>query len=1196
VKVNKKSLKQYGDETSAADIAALHARLNFLNPGVDLSSMRGPSNDRLTSFTKTQEDGFTNTAKINQGITKNQKVQENIGTSASNAWDYAKDNPLDAVQIGLGSAAIAADAIPFVGTGVSAVADGANAAISAGRSGYYGLKGDSLNSAKYGALAALDLAAVVPGAGNIASASKIATLANTGRKVAHNVGHTGAQVATVGKTADAVASMQMGGPVDNQEVDPAIQQISQFISESLDDGQDPRDVVLGLIEQEVDQQAIAYGFMNVGYQEEDVITLFEQVQERAQPAPASTPEEQNRNPQELARNEAMMEQGGEGEQMMAQSGIEIKPENKGKFTRWAEARGMTVPEAANKVMSNTENYPPSVVKMANFAKNAAGWKKQEGGESSNYTEGVRQREGSYNPPNRKYTLDPRFRKEGGEFKPHFMYKGERKIRAKDMATHLRLKEAGYTHEAQRGVEMPIDRDTFSPGSQYVNPLALESGNDWSPIELANILATGGKKMFSGKDEDGDGTKDGSFRNWKRKGAEEELTKGDYYDYKVNMDEMDSNSYAGDRLDLFNASKGEGSLRTTEQYNQDVRENSSANFNPETGKYDAFITSRGPESFEYTNRRGETESLLDGNKSIENARAGENLNYFTDLDDDTKNLILGTQDDPEGTTLGINELGQASSYAPGADNPYQYNTMMGYNRDGVDTRVGPQNSMIPTGDNGQPSAGMYDQELNLQDIAMPADNPSPFDFNFTDVTTEPSVNNPNTVRQVTRPEDQFNFNSLYRDRSNPPYVNSGENTNEFQMGSEVKSALKAGGLTFGTSLLTRLGSSLMQNRGRDKDAFAQWKAGQDRAHQALLGMDYDEYCLTGDCPQNPFQGDPPNFKDWRNHDYFGEDETNARPVYRFLNDVKDNALEGEVGPAIKKATIDGIIGGGLNYVGNKLLDNTRFGRNLKRNFNVKFNLQRKNGGDLPIAQGGTGDFDYFFSNPYDDAVGNNQQDNEVINQATGLAWEQTGLTNDPITYNPGQIPTSNQAGPGSGMGGMFLNDQALQEELAPFQQREQEFISPLETPDIQQIAYDQPVPELGTDFNSIMSYDDPTVERTNKFEGGFNRVMDSKEVEAYADASDFAVNAASNINDFFRGRAVRDAKQDNKELGYADNAYGTTEDRFDKRGGFTLNDGDFQPGGRQVVQTGTAKKGGEITNVNSTLLAKLIAAGADIEIL
>ena len=36
------------------------------------------------------------------------------------------------------------------------------------------------------------------------------------------------------------------------------------------------------------------------------------------------------------------------------------------------------------------------------------------GTEMNYTEGMRQREGSYNPPNRKYTLDPRFRQGGGE--------------------------------------------------------------------------------------------------------------------------------------------------------------------------------------------------------------------------------------------------------------------------------------------------------------------------------------------------------------------------------------------------------------------------------------------------------------------------------------------------------------------------------------------------------------------------------------------------------------------------------------------------------------------------------------------------------------------------------------------------------------------------------------------------------------
>jgi len=62
-------------------------------------------------------------------------------------------------------------------------------------------------------------------------------------------------------------------------------------------------------------------------------------------------------------------------------GIYIKPENRGKFTAWAKKRNLTVKQAANKVMSNKEEYPTSVVKMANFAKNFA---KRMGGVRAEY--------------------------------------------------------------------------------------------------------------------------------------------------------------------------------------------------------------------------------------------------------------------------------------------------------------------------------------------------------------------------------------------------------------------------------------------------------------------------------------------------------------------------------------------------------------------------------------------------------------------------------------------------------------------------------------------------------------------------------------------------------------------------------------------------------------------------------------------
>ena len=76
-------------------------------------------------------------------------------------------------------------------------------------------------------------------------------------------------------------------------------------------------------------------------------------------------------------------------------GININPANEGKFTEWANKRGMTVKEAANKVMANREKYTADVVRMANFAKNAAGWKKamggriyEEGGMLNSMTEGI----------------------------------------------------------------------------------------------------------------------------------------------------------------------------------------------------------------------------------------------------------------------------------------------------------------------------------------------------------------------------------------------------------------------------------------------------------------------------------------------------------------------------------------------------------------------------------------------------------------------------------------------------------------------------------------------------------------------------------------------------------------------------------------------------------------------------------------
>lgn len=58
----------------------------------------------------------------------------------------------------------------------------------------------------------------------------------------------------------------------------------------------------------------------------------------------------------------------------AKSGIHIKPQNKGKFSRKAKSAGEGVQEYAAHVMANKEDYPASTVKQANFARNATKFK------------------------------------------------------------------------------------------------------------------------------------------------------------------------------------------------------------------------------------------------------------------------------------------------------------------------------------------------------------------------------------------------------------------------------------------------------------------------------------------------------------------------------------------------------------------------------------------------------------------------------------------------------------------------------------------------------------------------------------------------------------------------------------------------------------------------------------------------------
>ena len=61
-------------------------------------------------------------------------------------------------------------------------------------------------------------------------------------------------------------------------------------------------------------------------------------------------------------------------------GIHIKKKNKGKFTKSAKAAGESVQEHAAHVLSDP-NATPLQKKRANFARNAAKWKHEDGGKT-----------------------------------------------------------------------------------------------------------------------------------------------------------------------------------------------------------------------------------------------------------------------------------------------------------------------------------------------------------------------------------------------------------------------------------------------------------------------------------------------------------------------------------------------------------------------------------------------------------------------------------------------------------------------------------------------------------------------------------------------------------------------------------------------------------------------------------------------
>ena len=107
----------------------------------------------------------------------------------------------------------------------------------------------------------------------------------------------------------------------------------------------------------------------------------------------------------------------------------------------------------------------------------------------------------------------------------------------------------------------------------------------------------------------------------------------------------------------------------------------------------------------------------------------------------------------------------------------------------------------------------------------------------------------------------------------------------------------------------------------------------------------------------------------------------------------------------------------------------------------------------------------------------------------------------------------------------------------------------------------------------------------------NRLESSAPFQAFVKGSDFAVGAASVLNDMFQSRKVAEAEEEMRRLNMADNMFGTSE-RTD-RGLYDTNTGLLMPD--LSVTTSYGEHGGEV-EVDDITLKQLMAAGADIEII
>ena len=741
-------------------------------------------------------------------------------------------------------------------------------------------------------------------------------------------------------------------------------------------------------------------------------------------------------------------------------------------------------------------------------------------------------------------------------------------------------------------------------------------------------------LFSKKDRDGDGVRDGAFQDMSAKRARYKNKQLQNRTYDVNYKDLDPSNYVVTWQDL-----AEGNVRTKSQFEDDVKNYSQLDFDPVSNRYFGNIAS------------SEFDRSMLGKDQIKNLEKSISLGDFIDNIDALKSTDTGEDDlafirsgmnYAPGTGLGyrpgqytiMNAEGKPEVVYTGKDEAYSYNESGLSPAELRRRRAGQRDIMLGMRDGGDvlPKAQRGNGNNRLKTFADPRGSKVKtmidpmFNVGMKSIYSPQTGSMPGLGFDIKGPLFSQRF-IKGRDQELRGTGNVGVNYyNTDHLGGFAGPVLQTSGLRGGYDLdYTRFPSARnMKNMAYDVSL----DAGLN------YGMGEDTDFLP---PQDRTSG-------------VGFDAS----VYGGLRNRKTGASGGLYGSYGSKYSFEpGLRVGakGQLPVGKRFTVNPNIGYDAQSDamrYGVNLAMTLKQGGSLPKAQIGNE------AKEVDEVLAALQKQysfpetidmSGLANIGMELFEEQEGpspldlqnrLTSQQMAAQQAQVASVGVLG--SQISPDFTSgvSQVAQKAAGNTMQQQPAESNTLDLSNLEDIGMEEEAPEV-----DLVTAGSPSVKRkkfrlSNMIDQAETFIKDDPAMRAFGATSNALVMGANLANEYFKERKFQDAKNERRSATMADKAFATVEDPSNVRGTFDTNTGLMEPD-NLVDYYAMAKKGGEFkphmmydpetgkgykaqkhedhlrmdrmgyihdkpsqqggeVEVDNDTLAALIAAGADIEML